>query len=427
MKKKQNSFFTQVLLSGQTFTKDEILLKYQYKILNIVLLVVALFSFIFSTLSLFEINQLGIIQTIVNYLLVVVMIFIIIRLRGAKENFVQCAYVMYMACFIDFLSAFLFVPIDEFRMIWFYLLAFAAYITGGTRAGNTIIFLSITVIILGNIFTDLQLSQQAVISSILGLMIAMLFFRSYTKKILDFEKEITEQKSLMITQSRFAAMGEMMSMIAHQWRQPLSTTTLMIANERVKSIMEGKEPTEQDKTLEKISNTMTYLSDTIDDFQTYFKPEKSTQKIEIKRLIQRVRQFTDSRLDAANIKLHIEEYDNESIEVYVNEIIQALLNICNNAIDILEERDVNDRHLWVSIKSTDEDLTIYIEDNGGGIDENIIEKIFDPYFSKKSKNGTGLGLYMAKMIIETHSHGVLDVVNTSRGARFSVVLPKTLS
>ncbi|MCF6331108.1 MAG: HAMP domain-containing histidine kinase [Sulfurimonas sp.] len=424
MKQNKNFFFENLLFSGHTFSKDEILLKYQYKILNIVLIVVAIFSFLFSTLSVLDINPLGIIQTVTNYILVVFMVFIMIWLRGSKKHYIQSAYLMYLTCFLDFLIAFIFVPDDEFRMIWFYLLAFSAYLTGGTKAGNTIIILSIAVILLGSIFIDTQLSQKAIISSVLGLIIAMLFFRSYTIKIFDFEKEITEQKSLMITQSRFAAMGEMMSMIAHQWRQPLSTTTLMIANERVKSMVKGKELTEHDKILEKISDTMIYLSDTIDDFQTYFKPEKSTQKIEISKLIQRTRQFTDTRLKVAKIKLHVEEYKNESIEIYVNEVIQALLNICNNAIDILQDRDVNDRHLWISIKSTDNNLIISIEDNGGGIDEDIIEKIFDPYFSKKSKNGTGLGLYMAKMIIETHLRGALSVVNTSKGACFSVSLPK---
>ena len=424
MRQNRNYFFKNLLFSGHTFTKDEILLKYQYKILNIILLVVMVFSFIFSTLSIFEINPLGTIQTIANYILSLCMIFIMIWLRGPKKRYLVAAYLMYTACFLDFLSAFLFVVDDEFRMIWFYLLAFSAYITGGTRAGNIIIFLSIAVIILGNAFIDLQLSQKAIISSILGLIIAMLFFRSYTNKILNFQKEIMEQKTLMITQSRFAAMGEMMSMIAHQWRQPLSTTTLMIANERVKSMVKGKKLTEQDKILDKISNTMTYLSDTIDDFQTYFKPEKSTQKIEIKKLLQRLRQFTDSRLKAANIKLHIEKYENEFIEIYVNEVIQALLNICNNAIDILEEIDEDNRNLWINIISLDHSFIINIEDNGGGIEEGILKKIFDPYFSKKSKNGTGLGLYMAKMIIETHLHGSINVVNTSRGALFSIILPK---
>ena len=423
MKQKQSLFFKNLLLSGHIFTKEETLLKYKYKILNISLIVIAIFSFIFSTLSVFEINPLGTIQTVSNYIIVVFNMVLMIRLRGPKNRYIQCAYLMYAGSFLNFITAFLTVPDDEFRMIWFYLLAFVAYITGGARAGNTIIILSIIVIVLGDIFTDLQLSQKAIISSVLGLVIAMLFFRSYTNKILNFEKEIMEQKSLMIMQSRFAAMGEMMSMIAHQWRQPLSTTTLMIANERVKSILEGKEETEQDRILDKISNTMTYLSDTIDDFQTYFKPEKSTQKIEVSTLIQRLRKFTDSRLKVAKIKMHIEEYENEFIETYVNEVIQALLNICNNAIDILEEKD-DDRHLWIDIKSVEDTLIINIEDNGGGIDEDIFKKIFDPYFSKKSKNGTGLGLYMAKMIIETHLHGSINVVNTSRGALFSIILPK---
>lgn len=424
MKQKQNILFEDFFLSGHTFTNDETLLKYQFKTLNMVLLVVAIFGFIFSTISVLDINPLGIIQTTTNYILVVVMLFSMIWLRGSKKRYNRATYIMYIACFLDFLIAFIFVPDDEFRMIWFYLLAFSAYITGGVRAGNIIIIASVLVIILGNIFIDLQISQKAVISSILGLFIAMLFFRSYTNKIFNYEKEITEQKSLMITQSRFAAMGEMMSMIAHQWRQPLSTTTLMIANERVKSMMKNKEPTQHDKILEKISDTMVYLSDTIDDFQTYFKPEKATQKIDIKSLIQRVKQFTDSRLFVAKVKLHIEEYENEFIEIYVNEVVQAILNICNNAIDILEETNVDNRNIWIKIKNKKESLIIYIEDSGGGIDEEIIEKIFDPYFSNKSKNGTGLGLYMAKMIIETHILGTLNVVNTSRGACFIIKLPK---
>ncbi|MCK4973949.1 MAG: hypothetical protein KAR81_01735, partial [Sulfurimonas sp.] len=199
MKQKQSSFFSDALFSGHTFSADEILLKYQYKILNTVLIVIMIFSFIFSTLSVLGLNPIGIIQTVANYILVVIAIIIIIRLRGPKERYTQCTYLMYIFSFLSFVSAFLFVPDDEFRMIWFYLLAFAAYITGGTRAGSTIIILSIIVIVLGNTFTDLYLTQKAIITSTLGLIIAMLFFRSYTKKIIDFEKEITDQKSLMIT------------------------------------------------------------------------------------------------------------------------------------------------------------------------------------------------------------------------------------
>ena len=425
MSKTKTSFYTNLLTSGHSFENNEVLLKFQYQVLNTVLMVMALFTFIFATLSILDINPLGIIQTIANYLLVIISALLMFRLRGDKARYLQTAYFMYASAFTAFISALMFVPHDEFRIIWFYLLVFAAYITGGVRAGNTVSLISIFAIIIINLFYELQLSSTAIISAVLGLMIASLFFRAYTKKITDFEKDIIEQEHFLITQSRFAAMGEMMSMIAHQWRQPLSTTTMMITNERIKSVIEGREPNEYDKILDNISDTMVYLSDTIDDFQTYFKPEKSTQEIEVRVLIERVVQFIEHRLKIAKVELHVGECGHESIEIYANEVVQVLLNIINNAIDILEERAIEDRHIWITVNSTDKNLTISIEDNGGGVNKEIIERIFEPYFSSKSKNGTGLGLYMSKMIIDNHINGVLGVTNTKKGALFSVLMPKT--
>lgn len=426
MQKKIISIYNNFFLSGHSFGKDEILLKFQYRVLNSVLVVIGLFSFIFAFLSSLDLNPLGTVQTVTNYILVFFAILILIRLRGPKGRYLQCAYLMYGASFLNFVSAFIFVPDDEFRMIWFYLLAFAAYITGGTRAGNTLIILSIGVIILGDIFLELDLSQKAVITSILGLIIAMLFFRAYTKKIIDFEKEITEHESLMIAQSRFAAMGEMMSMIAHQWRQPLSTTTLMIADERIKLMMDKRDTNEYEKMLEKISDTMLYLSETIDDFQTYFKPEKNTQKVPISELIERVENFQEARLMLSKVQLHIDMCEDELIDTYANEVVQVLINIINNAIDILEERNVDERHIWINVSCDDNNVYITLEDNGGGIEDEIKDKIFEPYFSQKSKNGTGLGLYMSKMIIEKHMNGTLGVSNSVNGAFFAIILPKKI-
>lgn len=425
MPENKTSFYTNLLLSGHSFDNNEILLKFQYQVLNTVLLVMGAFTFIFATLSALDINPLGIIQTVANYILVIISALLMYRLRGSKTRYMKTAYMMYGAAFAAFVSALMFVPHDEFRIIWFYLLVFAAYITGGVPAGNRVSIISISTIIIIDIFYELNLSSTAIVSSVLGLMIASLFFRAYTKKIVDFEKEIIEQEHFLIKQSRFAAMGEMMSMIAHQWRQPLSTTTMMITNERVKSMLEGKGSNEYDKILDNISDTMVYLSNTIDDFQTYFKPEKSTQHIDINTLLDRVKQFIEPRLKVGSVKLHIEEVRNDSLDIYANEVVQALLNILNNAVDILEARDISEPQIWITIDITDENFTIFIEDNGGGIDDDIIEKIFDPYFSNKSKNGTGLGLYMSKMIIDNHSNGELKVVNTNKGARFSIRIPKT--
>lgn len=424
MLKSKQSFYDKLLVSGHSFENHEVLLKFQYQVLNTVLMVMALFTFIFATLSALNINPLGTIQTTSNYLLVIISLVLMLRLRGPKTRYFQTAYLMYGAAFCGFVSALMFVPHDEFRIIWFYLLAFAAYITGGIRAGNSVSIISIFTIIIINSFYELNLSSAAIISAVLGLMIASLFFRAYTKKITDFEKDIIEQEDFLISQSRFAAMGEMMSMIAHQWRQPLSTTTMMIAQKRIESLMDGTESNKYDKILNDISDTMVYLSDTIDDFQTYFKPEKSTKVIEVNTLIERVEQFIESRLKISGVKLHIGKVPNESLNIYVNEVVQVLINILNNAIDILEERDVKEGKIWITVDNMDENLTICIEDNAGGVDEEILDRIFEPYFSTKSKNGTGLGLYMSKMIIDNHANGILSVLNTDNGARFSVVIPK---
>jgi signal transduction histidine kinase len=467
MNQTQTPFLTNILESGHSFEANEVLLKFKYRVLNTVLLVMGFFTFIFGTLSLLGVNPLGTIQTVANYLLVISSIIILVRLRGPKSRYYQSACLMYAVAMFDFISALLFVPHDEFRIIWFYLLVFAAYITGGERAGNVISIISLSIVLSANTFYDLQLSETAIISSVLGLIIASLFIRSYTKKITAFEEEITaqrdqlarfneeledkvlqktkelqelnsslavkvsekvaqitEQERLMITQSRLAAMGEMMSMIAHQWRQPLSTTTLMITNERLQQMMSGKEPSECEKILDKISDTMVYLSDTIDDFQTYFKPDKTTEEVSITTLIERVQHFIEARLVLAKVKINIEGLEEELIQTYTNEVVQVLINIINNAVDALEERDVEDRQIWISLHSSERNVTINVEDNGGGIADDIIDKVFEPYFSSKAKNGTGLGLYMAKMIIDKHVGGSLDVANTSRGAEFTIALPK---
>ncbi|MDA7817307.1 HAMP domain-containing histidine kinase [Sulfurimonas sp.] len=427
MPDKSTSFFDNFFLSGHTFNKNEVLLKFKVKVLNTILLVMAFFTFMFAVLSSLGLNPIGQIQTFVNYLLVVAAVILIIRLRYSKKLYTQTAYLLYTSAYIDFLSALIFVDNDEFRIIWFYLLVFASYITGGIRAGNIFSIISIVTVLSASYFIELHLSQTAIISSVLGLIIASLFIRSYTKKIIDFEQELTENKELMITQSRFAAMGEMMSMIAHQWRQPLSTITLTISQEKIKYMLESKESDEYIKVLDKISDTMIYLSDTVEDFQTYFKPEKTSKKVTTTQIINRVKQLLETRFFLEKINININSFKNQEIYTYESELIQVLINIINNAVDVLVERDISNKNIWIKIDYDEKNVSIQIEDNGGGIDDSIIHKIFEPYFSQKSKSGTGLGLYMSKMIIEKHIEGNISVANSSRGACFSISIPKKLT
>ena len=148
------------------------------------------------------------------------------------------------------------------------------------------------------------------------------------------------------------------------------------------------------------------------------------KNVEVNSLVERARQFTEHRLTMADVNVNIIESHKEYIDTYANEIVQVLINIINNATDVLIEREIDKREVWINVDSSDEEITISVEDNAGGIESDIIEKIFEPYFSSKSENGTGLGLYMSKMIIDTHVNGSLNVINSSRGARFTIVIPK---
>ncbi len=236
--------------------------------------------------------------------------------------------------------------------------------------------------------------------------------------------QLKAQEKMLISQSRLAAMGEMMSMIAHQWRQPLATTTLMITNYNLKSMLAGDERDERDEIMAKISDTLIYLSDTVDDFQTYFKPETHTEETSINHIVRRAVQFSEPRLKQYNIKIELKCDETLHIQTYVNEMVQVVINILNNAVDALNVGNIENKRILIETQENGEEIILSISDNGGGIAEEMIEKVFEPYFSSKGKNGTGLGLYMAKMIIDKHAHGKISVENNKEGATFNITFAK---
>jgi len=236
--------------------------------------------------------------------------------------------------------------------------------------------------------------------------------------------EVKEQEKLLIAQSRLAAMGEMMSMIAHQWRQPLSTMSLMITNYNVKAMIEERPKDERDRILEEISVTLQYLSDTVEDFQTYFKPTETIESSPICTILERAAEFTRTRLQFNSITLQNNCAKDYMIQTHTNEMVQVVINIINNGIDAIVQNGSQLREIRMETEEMPEHVIIRISDTGGGIDEAIIDRIFEPYFSTKSKNGTGLGLYMAKMIIAKHDNGQIEVANSDGGSTFTLTFPK---
>ena len=249
--------------------------------------------------------------------------------------------------------------------------------------------------------------------------------KNMLKKQLD---ELSKKDKILSLQSKQAVMGEMISMIAHQWRQPLSTVTLNISNLQVKRLLGEKiEDAEFDKTLNDINSTIVYLSDTIDDFQTYFRPNKEISTIEINELIKKAINFTKPRLKDTKIEIEYTLMNKIVIETYANEIIQVLLNILNNAVDELIAREIETPRLVIRVKDLENSLQIEIEDNAGGIKEEYIDSIFEPYFSTKGKNGTGLGLYMSQMIMQKQFQSHIEVHTQNNKTLFQLIVPKKLA
>jgi len=228
-----------------------------------------------------------------------------------------------------------------------------------------------------------------------------------------------QKEQQLIEQSRLAQMGEMISMIAHQWRQPLSAISSASASISLKAML-GKLDNETALEISTaISDYAQHLSTTIDDFRNFFKSNKEKQEITYTELIENVLGIIEVSIENKNIKLVKHLHSNKSFYSYPNELKQVLLNLIKNAEDILLEKKVENPTITIE---TDENI-LRVRDNAGGIPPDIMHKIFDPYFSTKlDKNGTGLGLYMSKTIIEEHCHGKLLVKNDEEGAVFTIVL-----
>ena len=239
------------------------------------------------------------------------------------------------------------------------------------------------------------------------------------------EEKLREKKDLLFKQSRLAQMGEMISMIAHQWRQPLSaisatTNALILKNERG-----GYESEFFEDKLQKIAIYSQHLSATIDDFRNFFKTHKEKEESTLEAVIEDVLSITQSSLENKNINIITDFNYNKKVNIYTNELKQVLLNLIKNAEDILLENRIVKPEIILRTFEENGHMVLSIEDNGGGIDKALRDKIFDPYFSTKlDKEGTGLGLYMSKIIIQEHCAGTLSVNNGRNGAIFKIEIKR---
>jgi len=248
--------------------------------------------------------------------------------------------------------------------------------------------------------------------------------RSLEERVNEEVEKNREKDRIMFQQGRLAAMGEMIGNIAHQWRQPLSTISLL-----VQDIQEAFEYGELDKdyitgTVSKCTATITHMSDTIDNFRYFFNPDKKKVKFSINEEITKCLSLLDAGLENNNIRIQLNLNSESLVYGVPGEYSQVLVNIINNAKDALLSSRVENPVINISSSEEYRSVVVLICDNGGGVPEEILEKIFEPYFTTKQESkGTGIGLYFSKMIIESNMKGTLHAYNKEDGACFCVVVP----
>jgi len=232
-----------------------------------------------------------------------------------------------------------------------------------------------------------------------------------------------ENEYLLMQQSKLATMGEMIGHIAHQWRQPLSQLGGIFMNLHALCEFDDLKPDEVKEKVNRGNKLLKYMSATIEDFRHFFQPNQNKQKFELQPYIQNAINLIDASLSYYNIEIELQDFESTYIDGFASEFSQVILNILNNAKDALVLNKIKNPKILISCKRESENIIILIEDNAGGIDPYIIENIFDLYFTtKKNIQGSGLGLYMTRLILSTKMDGTIDVSNGKNGAIFSIKL-----
>ena len=239
------------------------------------------------------------------------------------------------------------------------------------------------------------------------------------------------QSKLIESQAKLASMGEMIGNIAHQWRQPLSVISTIASGIKVKSEFDILKESELLHDMSNIIEQSQYLSKTIDDFRSFINNNNEKENIPISTLIEKTMSILKSSMVNNNIDVVLDIKEDIVIHGFENQLIQALINIINNSKDAIKDHIHNsqDKYIFIQTHKTNDNLVLVIKDNGGGIKQNVIDKIFDPYFTTKHKSvGTGIGLSMSYQIIIEHHNATINVINETytynkkeyTGARFDI-------
>ncbi|WP_252981488.1 sensor histidine kinase [Aliarcobacter butzleri] len=254
---------------------------------------------------------------------------------------------------------------------------------------------------------------------------AMLFTISIAYKYNDLKKQNKEFEKMVLQQSKFVKSGEMIANITHQFRQPLNNISYILINLKKRFESEKLDKIFFDKKINQANEQVSFLSKTIDDFKEFYLQEKEKDDFLVKDSIQNALTILNPDLQKDNINLNLKFETFEDIKIFgvKNELSQVILSLVSNSIDALKNR--HNPKISINVVSSSAEVIIEILDNAGGIKAKNLKKIFEPYFSTKEE-GTGIGLYLSKIIIEESFGGKLQVQNIKDGAKFSIFIEKAI-
>jgi signal transduction histidine kinase len=234
-------------------------------------------------------------------------------------------------------------------------------------------------------------------------------------------EELLKKEQMLMQQNRLAAMGEMLNNIAHQWRQPLNNVGLLVQEIGLSNTFGTFSQVLLDANIAKAMQIVGHMSQTIDDFRSFFSPDKEKSLFKVNQVIKKAISLIEDDFRNQGITIEVSVTGEPEIRGYPNEYAQVLLNILTNARDAFLERETNDARVTVCSWQEGDRAVLTITDNAGGIPDEIIDKIFNAYFTTKELGkGTGIGLFMSNTIIEKNMGGRLTVRNVGDGAEFGV-------
>jgi len=236
-------------------------------------------------------------------------------------------------------------------------------------------------------------------------------------------EEGQKKDKAILQQSKLARMGAMISMIAHQWRQPLTELSGVLMELETATRFKKVNDEHILNSIEKSDKMIEFMSNTIDDFRNFYKPDKKKENFYVLDSCKKAMNLVDASLEDSSIALELEVKNDKEIFGYPTEYSQVILNLITNAKDILLEREIVNPKIKICIETEGLKSIVTVSDNAGGVKEENFDLIFDPYFSTKdSSKGTGLGLYISKLIIEKNMDGELNITNNEKGAVFKIVI-----